>query len=205
MRNRHALAPLARGDLQAPERNQANAGLSSPNLVSMAGWTNRGYQRSVILNDRDPGVVCMRAVRILTAVAATVATGAVLVTPASAARPAAAGAFVGGPYVTQTVAGQCAIGIDYSWQNASGIERATVQFQMRTPDGTEWTDAGQPSTYDPEHWRVPRTYSYTAGLYVDITGTPHFFRAIGQTYNHKNLVIEGTSAVSTTSPAWNCG
>lgn len=146
----------------------------------------------------------MRAVRILTAAAATVATGAFLVSPASAARPAASGAFAGGLYVN-TIAGQCAIGIEYGWQNASGIERASVQFQMKTPDSAEWTNVGQPALYDPEHWRVPRTYSYTAGLYVDVTGTPHLFRAIGQTYNHKNLVIDGTSAVSTTSPAWNCG
>ena len=127
-----------------------------------------------------------------------------LATPVAAARPVASGSFVTGWEIGSPTASTCSLAIDYAWQYANGIDRATVRFQMKTPTATEWSDVGSLSSYDPR-MRVPRTYSYTAGLTVPVSGTQHVFRALGQTYNHRDEVITGTEAISVTSAAMNCG
>ncbi|HET6817368.1 MAG TPA: hypothetical protein VFH66_09120 [Mycobacteriales bacterium] len=146
----------------------------------------------------------MRTFRLLASTAAGAALVALLSTPAGAARPVPSGSFVGDWLSYNPDAATCSIAIEYAWQDANGIDRATVQFQMKTPTATEWTDVGALSSYDPR-MRVPRTYSYTAGLSVAVTGVQHVFRAVGQAVNHRDLVIAGTQAISTTSPSWNCG
>jgi hypothetical protein len=146
----------------------------------------------------------VRTIRWLAGTAAGVTLVGLLAAPASAARPIASAAFVGDWLAASPTPSTCSIAIEYSWRFASGIDRATVQFQMKAPSAGDWTDIGPASAYDPRI-RVPRTYSYTAGLTVAVTGTSHVFRAVGLAYNHRDLVIEGTQTVSATSPTWNCG
>ena len=145
----------------------------------------------------------MRALRWLASSGAGIALVALLAAPASAAKPVTSGEFTGDWLNYSPDPSTCSIAIDYRWDNASGIDFASVQFQMKAPAATEWTNVGSASIYDPPGIR--RTYSQTFGVTVAVTGTAHVFRALGVAESHHDAVIAGTSATSPTSPTWNCG